>query len=60
MENIGIVKELDKLGRVLIPKDLRERYGYGDKVELVATSQGVLIKNPDYVLIKIEKTPDMY
>lgn len=60
MEKIGIVKELDRLGRVLIPKDLRERYGYGDKVELVATPQGILIKNPDYVLIKVEKTPNMY
>ena len=58
MEKIGIEKELDKLGRVLIPKDLRERYGYGGKVELIATAHGVLIKNPDYVLIKIEKTPD--
>ena len=27
MSEIGIVKEFDKLGRLVIPKDLRERYG---------------------------------
>lgn len=60
MEKIGIIKEIDKLGRVLIPKELRGRYGYDGEVELVAAAHGVLIKSPDYVLIKIEKTPDMY
>ena len=54
-EKIGIIKEFDKLGRLVIPKDLRERYALDNKVEIVATKQGVLIKSPEYVLVKIEK-----
>ena len=49
---IGIIKEFDKLGRIVIPKELRERYGFYDKVEIVATENGVLIQNPNYVLTK--------
>ena len=45
-----IIKEFDKLGRIVIPKDLRERYGFYDKVEIVATENGVLIQNPKYIL----------
>ena len=54
-EKIGIIKEFDKLGRLVIPKDLRERYALDNKVEIVAPKQGVLIKSPEYVLVKIEK-----
>ena len=53
---IGITKEFDKLGRIVIPKDLRERFGLFREVEIVATEDGVLIKNPEYELVKIEKT----
>lgn len=60
MEKIGVIKEFDKLGRIVIPKELRERYGLDKKVEIVATPQGVLIKNPEFVLIKLEKTSDEY
>jgi AbrB family looped-hinge helix DNA binding protein len=49
-EMIGIIKEFDKLGRIVIPKELRERYGFFDKVEIVATENGILIQNPRYVL----------
>ena len=55
MANIGIIKEFDKLGRLVIPKDLRERYALDNKVEIVATEQGVLIKSPEYKLVKREK-----
>ena len=60
MEKIGVIKEFDKLGRIVIPKELRERYGLDKKVEIVATPHGVLIKNPEFVLIKLEKTSDEY
>ena len=60
MEEIGIIKEFDKLGRIVIPKDLSERYGFDKRVEMVATAQGILIKNSDYVLIKVEKTSETY
>ena len=52
---IGVIKEFDKLGRLVIPKDLRDRYALDNKVEIVATEQGVLIKSPKYVLVKKEK-----
>lgn len=52
MNKIGIIKEIDGVGRIVIPKELRERYAlYGD-VEMVATAEGVLIRNREYILIK--------
>ena len=55
MNKIGILKEFDKLGRIVIPKELRERYDFDGKVEIVATEEGVLIQSPNYVLTKVEK-----
>lgn len=52
MDFIGITKNFDKLGRIVIPKEFRERYGLGNNVEIIATKDGVLIKNPEYILIK--------
>ncbi len=54
MNKIGIVKEIDKLGRVLIPKELRERYGLNSSIEMVVTEEGILIKNQEYYLMKKE------
>lgn len=54
-DTVGIRKEIDRIGRIVIPKELRERYGLIDEVEIVATESGVLIRNPEYKLIKIEK-----
>ena len=55
-ENVGVIKEIDRLGRIVIPKDYRERMFLDDKVEVVLTKDGVLIRNPEYTLVKIEKT----
>ena len=55
MKTIGIIKELDMLGRIVIPKDLRERFGLTKEVELVATEEGILLKNSEYKLIKVER-----
>ena len=52
MGKIGIIKEFDKLGRLVIPKELRERYAFEGKVEIVATEQGVLIQSPKYYLVE--------
>lgn len=54
MNKIGIVKEIDKLGRVLIPKELRERYGLNSSIEMVVTEEGILIKKQEYYLMKKE------
>ena len=52
---VGIIKSFDKLGRIVIPKDLRERFALDDSVEIIATTDGVLLKNPEYVLTKKEE-----
>ena len=51
-QEIRITKEIDRLGRILIPKDIRERLALEDSVELILTSEGLLIRNPKYALIK--------
>ena len=56
MDRIGIIKEIDKLGRIVIPKELRERFGFTDRVEVVATQSGIVLKNPEYELVQIDKT----
>lgn len=54
-EFVGVIKGFDKLGRIVIPKELRERFALADEVEIVATKEGVLLKNPKYVLVKKEE-----
>ncbi len=54
MEKIGITKEIDKLGRIVLPKELRARYALEKQVEIIATEEGLLIKNPEYILVKTE------
>ena len=54
MDKIGVIKKFDKLGRVVIPKDLRDRYLRGDDVEIIATIDGILLKDPQYTLVKTE------
>ena len=58
MKNIGIIKEIDGLGRLQIPKDIRDRLGLFREVELLITEQGLLIKSREYKLVKIEKSAE--
>ena len=51
-ERVGVIKEIDKLGRIVIPKEMRERLALGQSVEVMLTAEGVLIRNPEYVLVK--------
>lgn len=51
-EQIGIIKEIDSLGRIVIPKEYRERFGLCGKVEVVVTEKGILIRSTEYELIK--------
>lgn len=55
MDKVGIIKEFDKLGRLVIPKELRDRYGLDKRVEIVATKEGVLIRNSEFTLVKTSK-----
>lgn len=52
MNRIGIKKEIDRLGRIVIPKEMRCLYGLADEVELVITEAGILIRHPQYHLVK--------
>lgn len=54
MEKIGIIKEFDKLGRIVIPKEIRNRYGLNKYVEIVITKEGILLKSPEYELARIK------
>ena len=53
-DGVGIIKEIDQLGRLVIPKELRARYHLNSEVELVATEGGLLVRDPHYLLIKRE------
>ena len=52
MDRIGIKKEIDKLGRLSIPKDMRNLFNIKDEVELQVTEEGILLKNLGYILVK--------
>ena len=56
MDYIGIIKAFDSLGRIVIPKELKARYGITQRVEMIATKDGILLRNPDFVLVKKEET----
>ena len=56
MEIIGIKKEIDKLGRICIPKEMRLLFNLENEVELKVTDEGILIRNPEYVLVR--KNPE--
>ena len=55
MERVGVKKEIDRLGRICIPKEMRKLFNLNDVVELQITKEGILLKNPEYVLVKKEK-----
>ena len=54
-ETPGIKKEIDKLGRMVVPTEIRRLYGIQKEVELVLTEQGVLLRSPLYHLEKNDK-----
>ena len=54
-KSIGINKEIDSLGRLVIPKEMRNLFKMVSEVELVVKEDGVLIRNPKYKLTKIEE-----
>ncbi len=44
----AIKRCVDELGRIVLPKDMRNHYGIkmGDALEIVATEDGILLKIP--------------
>ena len=57
-ERVGITKEIDDLGRLQIPKEIRKKLGLDKNVELVVTEDGLLVKSEEYRLIKIAEVKD--
>lgn len=55
-DTVGVIKEIDNLGRIVIPKEIRDRLSLGKRVEVVLTKEGVLLRNPEYELIKIKES----
>ncbi len=53
--DLGIMKEIDSLGRIVIPKEFRERLKLEKRVELVLTKNGLLIRNAEYEIVKTQK-----
>ena len=51
----GIVKEIDGIGRIVVPKEMRDLFRFEKEVEFVVTNQGVLIRNPKYTLVEREE-----
>ena len=49
MTQIGIVRKVDSLGRVTLPKEFRRvfRLDKDDKIEILATDQGILLRVPN-------------
>ncbi len=54
MDKIGIVKEFDNLGRIVIPKEMRQLFEFEKEVELVITVNVALIHRPEYKLAKLK------
>ena len=55
MTNIGIVRKVDSLGRVTLPKELRRVFclDKDSQIEILATYQGILLRVPN---IEIKRT----
>ena len=53
--SVGVNKEIDSLGRLVIPKEMRALFRFENEVELVVTEDGVLVRNPEYKLVKVKR-----
>lgn len=52
-KQVGIIREIDSLGRLVIPKEYRILFKLNKNVEVIATEDGVLVRNPKFKLIEI-------
>ena len=46
MKSTGIIRRIDDLGRIVIPKEIRRtlRIGEGSPMEIFVTEEGILLK----------------
>lgn len=45
MKNLGIVRKVDELGRIVIPKEIRDKFGLreGTEIEINASKNGEIV-----------------
>lgn len=57
MTPIGISRKVDSLGRIVLPKEIRRFFNINENedVEILTTTDGILIKKPNYEVKKIER-----
>ncbi len=57
MKRVGLMRNVDKQGRIVIPKEYRDFYhlNHNDEVFIVDTPDGLLITNHKYKIIAEEK-----
>lgn len=57
IQRVGMMRKVDNLGRIVIPKEYRDFYhlNHNDKVFIVDTTEGLLITNPKYKTVEIEE-----
>ena len=55
-EREGMMRKVDNLGRIVIPKEYRDFYhlNHNDEVFIIDTTEGLLITNPKYKTVKVE------
>lgn len=56
MTSIGTYRKVDCLGRIVIPKEFREFFHIETEefIEMKMTTDGILLKKPEYEVRKIE------
>ena len=52
MKEIGIIRDVDNPGRIVIPKELRDFYKLQGSIEIISTVDGILIRNPKYTMVE--------
>lgn len=53
---IGTMHRVDTMGRLVLPKEIREFYhiNTNDTIEIIPTVDGILIRKPAYKVVKID------
>lgn len=62
MRATGIVRHLDDLGRVVIPKEIRRSLGVkeGDGLEMFISENGELVLRPNIITLTYENFREIY
>ena len=55
MNKTGVVKQIDGLGRIVIPKDIRDRFQLNDSVEIIPTEEGIVLRKPCKIIFEVNE-----